>query len=186
MPKLIDTDSLFQATIDVFAERGYDALTTQEVARRAGINEVTIYRRFGTKAALVAAAIAQGLSAAPFAELSIGDDLEADLLAMADAFQTTTRVFGGVVTVLLVEAPRHPELREAMAPLLVNLSRAVRVLEAHQRSDRLLAGNPWQQLALLLSPFLAGGLWARAGVAPGVELDTGDVVAAFLDGHRAR
>ena len=37
MPKLIDTDSLFQATIDVFAERGYDALTTQEVARRAGI-----------------------------------------------------------------------------------------------------------------------------------------------------
>ena len=186
MPKLIDTDSLFQATIEVFAERGYDALTTQEVARRAGINEVTIYRRFGTKAALVGAALAHGLSTAPFARLSVSDDLEADLLAMADAFQATTRVFGGVVTVLLVEVPRHPELREAMAPLLVNLSRAVSVLEAHQRSDRLAPGDPWQQLALLLSPFLAGGLWARAGVAPTVEVDTGDVVAAFLDGHRAR
>jgi AcrR family transcriptional regulator len=186
MPKLIDTESLFRATIDVFAERGYDALTTQEVARRAGINEVTIYRRFGTKAALVEAALAHGLSVAPFAELSISDDLEADLLAMADAFQATTRVFGGVVTALLVESPRHPELRQALAPLVVNLSRAAHVLEAHQRSDRLAPGNPWQQLALLLSPFLAGGLWARAGVAPAIELEAGDVVAAFLDGQRAR
>jgi AcrR family transcriptional regulator len=184
MPKLIDTEELFRATVSVFAERGYDALTTVEVARRAGINEVTIYRRFGTKAGLVAAALAHGLLSAPFADLPVSDDVQADLLAMADAFQATFRSFGGAVLTLLFEASRHPELREAMAPLLVNMGGAVRVLEAHQRRGSLAPGDPWQQLVLLLSPFVARGLWARTGVAPPVELDTGHVVVAFLDGHR--
>ncbi len=186
MPKLIDTDALFRATIDVFTERGYDALTTQEVARCAGINEVTIYRRFGTKAALVEAALTHGLSTAPFADLSVGDDVEADLLRMVDAFQVTTRMFGGAVVTLLVETARHPALREAMAPLLVNLGQAVHVLQAHQRHGRLAPGDPWQQLLLLLGPFVAGGLWARTGAEPPVKLDTRAAVTAFLEGHRAR
>ncbi len=186
MPKLIDTDALFRATIDVFAERGYEALTTREVARRAGINEVTIYRRFGTKAALVAAALAHGLSASPFADLTLGDDVESDLLRMAEAFRATSRTFGGAVITLLNEASRHPELGAAMAPLLANMGRAVRILQMHQRQGRLAPTDPWQQLVLLLSPFLASGLWARTGATPPADLDTVSVVTAFLDGHRAR
>ena len=73
MPKLIDTEALFRVTVDLFAERGFDGLTTQEVATRAGINEVTIYRRFGTKAALVEAAIANRL--ASFDPIKKGDTL---------------------------------------------------------------------------------------------------------------
>jgi AcrR family transcriptional regulator len=185
MPKLIDTEALFRVTVDLFAERGFDGLTTQEVATRAGINEVTIYRRFGTKAALVEAAIANRLASVPFAELTVTDDVEADLVAMAEAFRATTAMFGGAVITLITEASRHPELRSAMAPLLTNMGGAVRVLQAHQQRGTLAPGDPWQRLVLLMSPFVAGGMWARSGVAPPAELDPAGVVAAFLDGNRA-
>lgn len=184
MPKLIDADSLFRATLDVFAANGYLGLTTQEVARRAGINEATIYRRYGTKAGLVQAALTQGLSTSPFAHLTISGDTETDLLAMVEAFRDTTRLYGGAVVTLLTEASHHPELRAAMAPLLVNMSRATDVLQTHQQNGELIPGSPWQQLLLLLSPLLAIGLWARTGVAPPAEPTSSELVAAFLDGQR--
>lgn len=184
MPKLIDTDALYRATLDVFAERGYDALTTREVAGRAHINEVTIYRRFGTKAALVQEAINASLSTAPFADLAASDDLEADLATMIEAFQATTHAFGGAVIALLVEASRHPELRPAMAPLQANLERALAILATHQQHGQLARDNPSQQLLLLISPLVAAGLWSRAGSAPPIQPDTSNIVTGFLDGHR--
>ncbi|WP_338138790.1 TetR family transcriptional regulator, partial [Mycobacterium marinum] len=36
MPRYIDVDGLFDITVTVFAECGYRATTTQEIARRAG------------------------------------------------------------------------------------------------------------------------------------------------------
>ncbi len=56
MPRRIDVERLFEETVTVFAERGYRATTTREIARRAGINEVTLFRRYGDKAALINAA----------------------------------------------------------------------------------------------------------------------------------
>ena len=186
MPRLIDVDALFDATIAVLAERGYDGATTREVADRAGVNEVTLFRRYGSKAALVSAALADALRTTPFADLSVGEDVAADLLAMIEAFVATTRALGGAVSALLVDASRHPELREAMSPLLVNLGGAARVLAAHQEQGTLRREDPWQQVLLLLAPFMAAGLWARSGVGATPALDPEVAVAAFLDGHRVR
>lgn len=146
MPKLIDADGLFDATLSVFAERGYDGMTTREIAERAGVNEATIFRRHGTKAALVNAALTRALSATPFATLDIGQDVAVDLRNLVDAFAATTRALGGAVATLLVEAGRHPELRASTAPLLTNMGGAVRVLQAYQDRGALRREDPWQQL----------------------------------------
>jgi AcrR family transcriptional regulator len=47
------TAALRQAAIRVFAARGYDAATTREVARAAGVSEQLIQRYFGGKAGLL-------------------------------------------------------------------------------------------------------------------------------------
>lgn len=39
---------LFQAALELLAERGYRGATTREIARRAGVSEVTLFRRFGS------------------------------------------------------------------------------------------------------------------------------------------
>jgi AcrR family transcriptional regulator len=49
--------ALLAAGVQVFAERGYDAATTREVAQAAGVNEQLIQRYFGGKGGLLLAII---------------------------------------------------------------------------------------------------------------------------------
>ena len=185
MPKYIDEDELFKATVMVFAESGYRATTTQEIARRAGVNEVTLFRRYGAKAALINAALTHVLAETAFAHVAVTDDVRADLVALVRAYTETAQLYGGAVMTLLTEVPRHPELREAMAALMPNLLNAARVIEAHQNRGRLTQGDPMQKLVTLIAPQLVSGLWARTGAAvPGPRLDPDNFVTEFLNGHR--
>jgi AcrR family transcriptional regulator len=49
--------ALLAAGVQIFAERGYDAATTREVAQAAGVNEQLIQRYFGGKGGLLLAII---------------------------------------------------------------------------------------------------------------------------------
>ena len=49
-------DKLILAAIDLIAEQGYDGTTTREIAAAAGVSEVTLFRHFGSKQALLIAA----------------------------------------------------------------------------------------------------------------------------------
>jgi len=55
-PCTIDTEQILEAAREVFLERGIDA-PTAEIARRAGVSEGSIFRRFPTKQALFLAAM---------------------------------------------------------------------------------------------------------------------------------
>lgn len=186
MPRHIDVDALFMATVATFAEKGFRATTTQEIARRAGVNEVTLFRRYGGKAALINVALTHALAKSPFARLPVTDDVTSDLVVLVRAYAETTQQYGGAVVTLLTEVPRHPELREAMAALMPNLVNAVKVIAAHQARGALAQGNPLEKLTMLIAPLLAFGLLTRTGAAPDVEFDPDVLVAAFLDGHRAK
>lgn len=50
-------EKLLQAAIRVFAEKGYRAASTRDIARRAKVNPVTLFRLFGGKAPLHAAVV---------------------------------------------------------------------------------------------------------------------------------
>jgi AcrR family transcriptional regulator len=60
---------VLEAAAEVFAERGPDA-SVDEIARRAGVGHATVFRRFPTKAALIAA---------------VAEDRLRELRALADA-----------------------------------------------------------------------------------------------------
>lgn len=185
MPRRIDVGRLFEATVTVFAERGYRATTTQEIATRAGVNEVTLFRRCGNKAALINAALTGVLARSPFALLATTDDVTNDLVALTRAYADTAQQYGGAVQTLLAEAPRHPELREAMAALMPNLLNAARVIATHQDQGRITQGDPMQMLAMLIAPLVISGLWARTGAEAIVpQFDPTVLATAFLDGHR--
>ncbi|MFT4296765.1 MAG: helix-turn-helix domain-containing protein [Micropruina sp.] len=47
--------ALQRAAVELFAERGYEATTTAQVAERAGVSEMTLFRHFATKEALLLA-----------------------------------------------------------------------------------------------------------------------------------
>jgi AcrR family transcriptional regulator len=186
MPRYIDENQLFETTIAVFAEVGYRATATQAIATRAGVNEATLFRRYGSKAALINTALTHVLAGTPFAGVTITDDVTADLTALVRAYAETAKKYGGAVLTLLTEIPRTPELRDATATLMPNLVNAAGVIEAHQNAGQLSAGDPLHKLVNLIAPMLVFGLWERTGATPVVpEIDAHTVVAEFLNGHRA-
>ena len=50
-------EAILDATLQLLVEVGYDLLSIEAVAARAGVGKTTVYRRHATKAALVAAAV---------------------------------------------------------------------------------------------------------------------------------
>ena len=50
-------DRILQAAVRVYGELGFRGATTRRIAVEAGVNEVTLFRLFGSKAALIEAAL---------------------------------------------------------------------------------------------------------------------------------
>jgi AcrR family transcriptional regulator len=50
-------EKLLRAAIEVFSEKGYSGASTREIARRARVNPVTLFRTFNSKEQLHAAAV---------------------------------------------------------------------------------------------------------------------------------
>lgn len=50
-------DRIIRAAIEIFAEAGYRGATTRRIAQQAGVNEVTLFRHFGSKDELIEEAL---------------------------------------------------------------------------------------------------------------------------------
>jgi AcrR family transcriptional regulator len=63
-------DQLLVAAAQVYAEGGYHGATTRRIASAAGVNEITLFRHFGSKDVLLREALArcEGEGAAPLPE----------------------------------------------------------------------------------------------------------------------
>jgi AcrR family transcriptional regulator len=71
--------AIIEATLDVFAEQGFEGVCVELVAARAGVGKATIYRRWPNKEELLLAAF--GSLKSPFPEPQ-GVSVRDDLLAM--------------------------------------------------------------------------------------------------------
>ncbi len=52
-------DRLLEAAARVYAETGYRGATTRRIAQEAGVNEITLFRHFGSKTTLIIEAVRQ-------------------------------------------------------------------------------------------------------------------------------
>ena len=77
--------AIIEATLDLFAEQGFEGVCVEAVASRAGVGKATIYRRWPNKEELLLAAL--GSMKSPFPEpegTSARDDLVAMLTVMCE------------------------------------------------------------------------------------------------------
>src|SRR5580704_13775479 len=71
--------AIIEATLDVFAEKGFEGVCVELVAARAGVGKATIYRRWPNKEELLLAAL--GSLKSPYPEPE-GGSVRDDLLAI--------------------------------------------------------------------------------------------------------
>jgi AcrR family transcriptional regulator len=115
--------AIIEATAALLAEVGYDGLTMDAVAQRAGVAKTTLYRRWPAKPPLVA----DVLTIRAETRLSTPDtgdlraDLAAHLRAVRDGFATPN---GRAVLGVLAAANRLPELATVVRERFVTARRA--------------------------------------------------------------
>jgi AcrR family transcriptional regulator len=84
---------VLEATADLLNEVGYDALTYDEIARRAHVHKTTVYRRWPTKPGLVADAV--GLHSEEHVPIPDTGSFASDLEALASAVAANIGSEGG-------------------------------------------------------------------------------------------
>jgi AcrR family transcriptional regulator len=83
--------AILDATVDLFVEQGYQGMSIEAVAARAGVGKTTIYRRWPSKEDLVVDAIEELIfDVQPKDTGSLRDDL-VDLLVQLQTVLTSTR-----------------------------------------------------------------------------------------------
>lgn len=126
--------AVLAATTELLAERGYQALTIDAVAARAGASKATIYRRWPNKAQLVRATL-DAADAARNASVPDTGQLRSDLFAVMDMISAEvadplTRVTAELATLMrhdaqLAEAIREHLDKAELSPFHDALQRAI-------------------------------------------------------------
>ncbi|GAA2825048.1 TetR/AcrR family transcriptional regulator [Nonomuraea rubra] len=170
---------IFDATLRLVAERGYDGLTVEGVAERSGVNKTTIYRWWPSKAALLGAALVEsdvlGLDSPDTGSL------RGDLVALVEEVRRllTEPPGSDVAVAALGAAVRHPEL-DVRRFFADRFAREREIFErAVSRGELKASVDP-----MLIVDLLAGAVWMRA-VFRGLRVDDAfatDAVSALLDG----
>ena len=104
-------EQILRAATELYAESGFRGATTRQIARRAGVNEVTLFRQFGSKTALLHEAIQcacarQGQNQLPEAPQQV----RAELLAWARGTWEALWSRRAVIRTALGELAVHPAL----------------------------------------------------------------------------
>ncbi len=175
---------LLAAALHLVASAGPGGATTKAIAAEAGVNEVTLFRRFSSKAELLAAALTEATIDFRAAATEPTDDVTADLAAVADDYARFVDARPELVSRLLAEAVARTELGETTRAIIGDNATAVRrLVEHHQRAGRLRPDPAPELVTALLGPILT-----RATIGPLLvdgappPFDPRSHVARFLTG----
>jgi len=119
MPPKKDTKTrILDSALQLFSERGFKATTTRLIAENAGINEVTLFRYFGSKEKLFLAVIEQEtkmrmgiVQIEPEPSENMVDELTMDGNMITKSMLERASFF----RLMVLEMDRYPEIWEHMA-----------------------------------------------------------------------
>lgn len=156
---------IVQAASEIFAQKGYAASSTSEIAQRAGVAEGTIFRHYKTKKDLLLSIVAPVMAklVAPFVLRDFYKVLESsfdsfDLLLRAiienriSFLERNMQVF----KIFIQEIPFHPDLQEQFRKLILAkvLEKFSINIEAFQQKGAIVNWAPLTVIRLIVSTLI--------------------------------
>jgi len=106
-------DEILAAAAEVFAQHGFRGSTTRRIAVAAGVNEITIFRQFGSKEVLLREAMQHMTQSAGLAGLpEIPSDPERELTGWSESFIQHLRLRSSIIRKTMGEIEERPEMSE--------------------------------------------------------------------------
>jgi AcrR family transcriptional regulator len=185
MPKIIADEAVYEAAMQAVIERGYSGATTKQIAAAAGISEVSLFRKYDSKAELVKQAILATAVQMDFsAAARYTGDVTADLQRVVQSYQELSRRYGQFITTLIAEITRQPDLADLLDAPLRLMEDVAALLARYQDEGILQPEPPLQSVAALLGPLMIANMIRQSNTAiPLPPFDPAGHVARFLHGR---
>jgi AcrR family transcriptional regulator len=172
---------MYEAAIAVYADRGWYGFSLEAVGRQAGVSQGAMYRRWSSKAELLAEAVNARAPVLP--HIDTGSSRE-DLLALTQHFLLNFRDEIGVVGLRMVlDARTNPELAEQFALMLhgTRMADAQRIVRRAMARGDLRATSVGLVIEVVVGTTLSHVLFTpQPHVAPGEKTAADDRFMARL------
>lgn len=189
---------VLEAAIDVFSEKGFSQASTSEIARRAGVAEGTVFKRYSTKKDLlleiglfIASKVAIPVQARELEKLlsrpypRIEDLLRAFLRNRLDFAKQNRKL----LKIAVQELPFHPELQRILRETIGGkvVPAAIRAIDRFKKSGQL--GNyPSSTILRMIAAQFMGYVVTRTLIAPEAKWNDDQeierIVSLLMDGLR--
>jgi AcrR family transcriptional regulator len=153
---------IVQAAVEIFAEKGYSATSTSEIAQKAGVAEGTIFRHYKTKKDLLLTIVTPMMTrlVAPFVLRDVYKVLDSDYEHFEDFLRAMMRnriefvkKNAPIVKIILHEIPFHPELQaQFKEQILSQVAKKVEKIVTHfQARGELIEMPPFTLIRMVVS-----------------------------------
>jgi AcrR family transcriptional regulator len=176
---------IISAAAEVGSKVGYSKATTKIIAKAAGVNEVTLFRHFGSKENLFSAAIEQygGPALVPIIQSQFTGDYRTDLNMVGNFFLDIMVARKEMLHLMLCESANIPEVRTVLA----RNPRELRQMLAQYLRSQMEKGVIKEQHPEVLAQAFLGMFFAYAislnildeAISP--QISNSDLVAQFVD-----
>jgi AcrR family transcriptional regulator len=179
-------ERILQAAAKLFAEKGYARATTRAIAEAAKVNEVTIFRHFGSKNNLLSELI-QTRSALPnlsdVIENQLSGDYRQDLTLFARIFLKALLQRKDALRLMLCEANELPEIRDVVAQIPKQLRQITTEYLQGQIDQGAVRGlDPELMAQAFLGMFFSYAVAAELlGGQAAFEQSTDEIISQFVD-----
>lgn len=172
---------ILAAAIESFAEKGYSATSTSEIAKKAGVAEGTIFRHYKTKKELLLSIVSPMMAKliAPFVIRDLNkvlnhdyDSFEDFVKAMIENRAKFLKNNMQLFRILIQEIPFQPELKEQFKEHIATkvFERLKQVVEHYQAKGQIIDAPPYSVIRITASTIF-GYLVARYLLVPEADWD---------------
>lgn len=181
--------AIVEQAVLTFAEKGFDAASTKEIAQRAGVAEATIFRHFATKEDLllrlvqpVVSRVVVPAAAEQFDRVVAehGGRIEDILRIVLTERLKVIRRFAPLIRILIQEIPFRPQLQKVLfAQIPAGLGGAMALMQREMEAGRMRCEPP-ARIARWIASLFGGYFIASTIFAPGAGWDDEAEVEAFV------
>lgn len=154
-------EALLKATLKLFAEMGSRGATTRRIAQEAGVNEVTLFRHFPTKEALIHAALHTFVEQTKYMRLpAVPVDPAAELTEWARDHHKHLYKLRSLIRTSMGEFEEHPEQCKQAMCVSVDIANELTAYLADARSRSLLTADfdPRAAAAMLMGTLFSDAM----------------------------
>ncbi|MFY4776649.1 TetR/AcrR family transcriptional regulator [Metabacillus sp. RGM 3146] len=167
---------ILAAAIETFAEKGFAATSTSEIAKKAGVAEGTIFRHYRTKKELLLSIVSPMMAKliAPFVIKDLNKVLNRDFGRYEDFLKAVIENQAAflkknmpLLQILIQEIPFQPELKEQFKEHIAKkiLERFQKIIEHYQKKGQIIEAPSYSVIRMTLSSIF-GYLIARYMIMP--------------------